>query len=183
MSQATSQAMTPPHDNKCLPNIAYTHHSRGPPLFSHAHCTILCLFVHLPTPVLLQATLTTHSSTLPPTITCPSAWLPGHLAHSHLPVHPATHLVCEPYAPLTCGLSQAPSACLPPNGTLLSPHSLPASLMPPPCHLHMTSHYPTPFLLHPAAPRPPMHASPPPLRAPMALLCHTDAPLTRAHPC
>ena len=128
---------------------------------------------------------TAHLSTLPPTITCPSTWPPNCLAHTHLPVRPATHLVCEPYAPLTHGLSQAPSTCLPPNGILPAPHGLPASLTLPPRHLHhVTSHNPALFLSHPAAPGPPMHTPP---RAPTALLhctdthCHT--PLMHAHPC
>ena len=67
---------------------------------------------------------------------CPSAQPPG--AQSHLPVRPASHLICEPYAPLMHGMSQAPSVCLPPSGTLPAPHSLPASLTPPPSCLHTT---------------------------------------------
>ena len=93
----------------------------------------------------------THLSTLPPTIAHPSAQPPGCPANSCLPVFPAAHLICEPYVPLTCGLSQALSTCLPPNGTLLAPHGLPASLTLPPCHLHVTSCDPAPFLSHPAA--------------------------------
>ena len=137
-SQATSQAMTAPRD-KCLPNVAHTHHSCGPPSFSHAHCTIFCLLAHSPTAVLLQAMSTARSSTLSPTLACLSAQLPG--TQSYSPVHPATHLVCEPYVPLMHGVSQAPSMCLPPSSVLLAPHSLPASPTPPPSHLHMTLHH------------------------------------------
>ena len=117
VSQAASQAVTPPHNNECLPNVAHTHHSHGPPLFSCAHCTIFCPFAHPLTPFLLQATSTAHLSTLPPTLTCPSAQPPS--AQCHSPVFPATHLICEPYVPLMCSVSQAPSMCLPPSGILL----------------------------------------------------------------